>query len=141
MGSCKCFIPFIIFALIIILIVHGILIAALIYFVRIKDGGNLSSSESTSMIWVSAIGIAATLTAVLWSIYLIYKCSKKNYSCKYGFDVPDLSKKQDSSEKQLDRREQERRYQQDLDRRREDKYRSRSRTPQQLNMLQRQGRA
>lgn len=89
MGSCRCFIPFIFFALIVILFAFGILIANIVYFAKIGSGGTLSKSTTSSMIWISGIALAATIALGIWAIYLIVKCSTKRYDCSHGFDVPE----------------------------------------------------
>ena len=90
MSSCRCFIPFIIFALIVILFVVGIMIANIIYFVRLRDGNSLSMSENSSMIWISAIVLAAAFAVGMWAVYLMFKCMKNTYDCSYGLDMPDV---------------------------------------------------
>jgi len=103
MSSCRCFIPFIIFALIVILFVVGIMIANIIYFVRIRDGTYSSMSQNSSMIWMSAIVLTASFALAMWAVYLMVKCMKKTYDCSYGLDVPDvkISINKDTSREQL----------------------------------------
>ncbi len=112
------------------------MIANIIYFARLSDGATLTSTEISSMIWISAIILAGAFALVIWAIYLVVKCSKKTFSCDKDGHVSKTSQEETRSQRmqrehgeQLTRRDNQGRFRKSDD------------VPQALEALQRQGRS
>lgn len=91
MTSCKYSIPFIVFSLVIAVILLGVLIANIIYFVKLSSGETIPQGEISSMIWISAISLAFVVAVIGWATYVLISCFRfEHYKTKISEKLEDV---------------------------------------------------